>query len=151
MYVLAPNKTVTVFPYSVEALRRDNPNTSFPSELTDERLSDYSVFPVVEQPAPDYDPATQDLNQCNPTLTNKQWLQTWQVSQASAKEIEERTKEKANEVRQQRNELLQGCDWTQLPDAPVDRAAWASYRQELRNVTTQAGFPWKVIWPQQPQ
>ena len=31
--------------------------------------------------------------------------------------------------------------------APVDKAAWAAYRQELRDITAQAGFPWNVQWP----
>jgi len=32
-----------------------------------------------------------------------------------------------------RDRLLAACDWTQLPDAPVDRDAWATYRQQLRD------------------
>jgi hypothetical protein len=150
MYVLAPNQTVETFPYSIGALRRDNPNTSFPRQPSDELLASYNVFPVVEQPAPDYNPATQNLNQVNPTLTAGEWLQTWQVTDASPEEIAERTEAKAAEVRQQRNQLLADCDWTQLPDAPVDSAVWATYRQELRDVTAQAGFPWDVTWPETP-
>lgn len=54
------------------------------------------------------------------------------------------------QVRQQRNALLVACDWTQLPDAPVDQTAWAAYRQALRDVTDQEGFPANVIWPVPP-
>lgn len=36
-------------------------------------------------------------------------------------------------VRQIRNLLLVECDWTQLPDAPVDAAEWATYRAQLRD------------------
>jgi hypothetical protein len=36
-------------------------------------------------------------------------------------------------MRLHRNRLLADSDWTQLPDAPVDREAWATYRQTLRN------------------
>lgn len=54
------------------------------------------------------------------------------------------------QVRQQRNTLLVACDWTQLPDAPVDQTAWAAYRQALRDVTDQDGFPANVIWPVPP-
>lgn len=54
-------------------------------------------------------------------------------------------------VREQRNKLLSKSDWTQLPDAPVDQAAWAGYRQELRDLTEQVGFPTEVIWPTAPQ
>ena len=49
-----------------------------------------------------------------------------------------------------RNQRLSDCDWTQLADAPVDRAAWAAYRQALRDISKQSGFPWQVVWPEQP-
>ena len=58
--------------------------------------------------------------------------------------------EQGKSVRTDRNKRLADCDWTQLPDAPVDTAAWATYRQELRDVTAQAGFPWDVQWPVAP-
>ena len=50
-----------------------------------------------------------------------------------------------------RNRLLYECDWTQVADAPVDQAAWAAYRQELRDVTSQETFPSEVTWPVPPQ
>jgi hypothetical protein len=52
-------------------------------------------------------------------------------------------------VRAERNKLLADCDWTQLPDAPVDTAAWAVYRQALRDITTQAD-PFNIVWPTLP-
>lgn len=60
------------------------------------------------------------------------------------------TSAQAAEVRAQRNEMLAACDWTQLADAPVDAAAWATYRQELRDIPAQSGFPTDVIWPTPP-
>ncbi|AZB56845.1 phage tail protein, partial [Cereibacter sphaeroides] len=45
---------------------------------------------------------------------------------------------------------LAACDWTQVADAPVDRAAWAAYRQTLRDVPEQAGFPAGIAWPEPP-
>jgi hypothetical protein len=56
----------------------------------------------------------------------------------------------ANQVRQRRDRLLQASDWTQVPDAPVDRAAWADYRQALRDLSKQKGFPDQVVWPVPP-
>ena len=58
--------------------------------------------------------------------------------------------EQAKSVRDTRNTKLKDCDWTQVADAPVDKAAWAVYRQALRDVTSQAGFPWTVTWPEAP-
>lgn len=61
------------------------------------------------------------------------------------------TEEQATAVRSDRNERLVNTDWTQVADAPVDKAAWATYRQALRDVTAQEGFPWNVTWPVQPE
>jgi len=58
--------------------------------------------------------------------------------------------EKAGQVRADRNVKLTASDWTQVADAPVDKQAWATYRQALRDVTTQSGFPWTVTWPDAP-
>ena len=52
-------------------------------------------------------------------------------------------------IRAERNRLLSDCDWTQLPDAPVDAAVWATYRQELRDITTQTD-PFAIVWPESP-
>jgi len=58
--------------------------------------------------------------------------------------------EQAKSVRATRDAKLAECDWTQVADAPVDKAVWATYRQALRDVTAQTGFPWTVEWPTQP-
>lgn len=58
--------------------------------------------------------------------------------------------EQAKSVRENRNKRLAESDWTQLADAPVDSAVWATYRQALRDVTAQSGFPWEVTWPDAP-
>lgn len=57
---------------------------------------------------------------------------------------------KAEQIRAERNQLLASSDWTQVVDAPVDQATWAAYRQELRDITSQVGFPENVIWPVAP-
>ena len=56
----------------------------------------------------------------------------------------------AEQVRAERNQLLAASDWTQVADAPVDQAAWATYRQALRDLTEQVGFPETVNWPIKP-
>jgi hypothetical protein len=56
----------------------------------------------------------------------------------------------AKSVRQTRNDKLTQSDWTQLADSTVDTASWATYRQALRDITTQAGFPWTITWPDAP-
>jgi len=49
--------------------------------------------------------------------------------------------ERAIANREYRNQLLTASDWTQLPDAPVNREAWAAYRQALRDLTNNVNWP----------
>ena len=49
-----------------------------------------------------------------------------------------------------RNSLLQSTDWTQVPDAPVDQQAWATYRQELRDLPDNTEDPRNPVWPTKP-
>jgi hypothetical protein len=57
----------------------------------------------------------------------------------------------ADTIRAQRDALLAASDWTQLADAPVNQAAWAAYRQALRDAPEQTGFPESVVWPTAPE
>jgi hypothetical protein len=59
-------------------------------------------------------------------------------------------KEDCKRIREERDQLLLKCDWTQLPKSPVDAAAWEEYRQALRDVPAQDGFPNDVVWPEKP-
>jgi hypothetical protein len=58
--------------------------------------------------------------------------------------------EQATNVRRQRTEKLNDCDWTQIADSTADKTAWATYRQALRDVPLQTGFPWTIVWPESP-
>ena len=56
----------------------------------------------------------------------------------------------ADEALAKRKVLLLESDWTQLPDVSVDKEAWATYRQELRDITSQEGYPLEITWPVAP-
>lgn len=56
----------------------------------------------------------------------------------------------SHSIREKRDMLLVNSDWTQVADAPVDQTAWATYRQALRDITAQNGFPNEVTWPVEP-
>ena len=54
-------------------------------------------------------------------------------------------------VKIQRNKLLALSDWTQLPDVPqATKDLWAPYRQALRDIPNQEGFPHEIEWPKSP-
>lgn len=54
------------------------------------------------------------------------------------------------QLRMKRDRLLSSCDWTQAPDAPVDRSAWAVYRQSLRDLPSNTIDPRSPVWPTPP-
>jgi hypothetical protein len=56
------------------------------------------------------------------------------------------------EVGNTRGLLLVQSDWTQLPDVPLEtKTQWATYRQALRDITDQPGYPFNIVWPTPPQ
>ena len=81
-----------------------------------------------------------------PTFTDGETTAAEQETAYKASKDEEQ----ATSVRTSRNDKLKECDWTQITDATVDKTAWATYRQALRDITAQAGFPWTITWPDAP-
>jgi hypothetical protein len=134
--------------YSIGQLRRDNPNTSFPKRPSDELLADWDVFPLTPTPRPEVD-YTKNVTEGAAVLTDGAWTQVWDVTDATPDEIAQRTDNEGQSVRSQRDYLLQQTDWMALSDNTMT-PEWAAYRQSLRDVTDQAGFPWSITWPTKP-
>jgi len=130
-------------PYSIEQLRQDNPNTSFPKTFSNDRLAQWGVYPYTMQEQPDYNYLTQVLSVDTFVEVNGVWTQGWTVSNRSVEDA-------SNNIRSQRNNLLAQTDWMALSDN-VMSPAWAEYRQYLRDVTAQEGFPFSVVWPSKPE
>ena len=149
LYVLAPNDVVDTFPYRVVDLKADNPNTSFPSNPSDALLAEWDVFPVTEAAKPSYDDdQTVDRNS-TPVLVNGAWIVGWTVRDLTQAEIDDL----ADSFREARNQKLDNSDWTQIGDSPLsdsDKTAWQTYRQDLRDIPDQAGFPTTITWPTEP-
>ena len=55
-----------------------------------------------------------------------------------------------DQIRLWRNAELKNTDWTQLPDAPVDKVAWAEYRQSLRDLPNIGGLAIEAQFPTRP-
>lgn len=147
-YAKLKDGNVELYPYTITDLRRAYPNVSFPPEMSDEELAQFDVVQVTptEQPVIDY---TKNLSR----WAEKQgavWVEVWTITDATPEEISQRLSDQWEAVRQERDAKLYQCDWTQLPDAPVDHATWATYRQQLREVTQQSD-PFNIVWPVAPQ
>ncbi len=143
MYILSTNNQVVAYPYSFYRLMQDNPQISFPKNPSDDLLASYNVFSVQPTDQPMYDHATHSVDEGAPVNINGTWTQVWTVEQLPQDVA-------AANVRAHRAGLLSDCDWTQVADAPVDKTLWSTYRQALRDISKQPGFPWSVEWPVQP-
>jgi hypothetical protein len=150
MFAKLNNGQLEKYPYTLGMLRKDNHNVSFPKVLDDATLARFSVVRVASTPRPEYD-YTKDFN-VTVEQVDGAWVEKWIATDVSAEEIAQRTENQANNVRAERNQKLSQSDWTQGKDiADEVSTAWATYRQALRDVPAQAGFPWAVTWPTQPE
>jgi hypothetical protein len=126
------------------------PNTGFPVQLTEEIINEFGGDVVFEGPQAQptrYQVAFRD----GVEQIDGKWYTKYSVADMEQEAKDALDASQAASQRAFRNTLLSDCDWTQLPDAPVNTQAWANYRQGLRDVTSQAGFPWDIQWPEKPQ
>lgn len=150
MYLLLKNNQIEKYPYSIDNLKKDNPDTSFPESLSTERLADFGVYSVIPSEAPSVD-YTKNVKEVLPIFKDNKWIQAWKIENASESEKTERLDMAWSELRYNRNMLLSNSDWTQLDDTSVNKTAWASYRQDLRNLPQNTTDPFNPIWPQKPE
>lgn len=83
MYIKLNKGVIDKYPYSLNELKNENPNTSFPENITDELLAEYEVFKVNQVSQPEYD-YTQYVIEESPNLINGEWHQYWSVIKKTA-------------------------------------------------------------------
>jgi len=118
-------------------------------QLTPEVMEALGVDPVLEGPQAQptrYQVAFRD----GVEQIEGQWFTKYSVSDMDDEAKIALDALQASSIRTQRNTKLSECDWTQVADAPVDKEVWAIYRQALRDITQQDGFPWDITWPDAP-
>jgi len=147
--------------------RAEHPNTSFPRVLTAEILSSYGYDPILEGAQATTTAPYETSQRAGIEEVNGQWFTKYVVGPtfsdyvdeegvtvtAAEQETQYRQRiddEAAKRVREDRNKRLGETDWTQLVDAPLDATPWVTYRQALRDVPSQPGFPHNVTWPTEP-
>jgi hypothetical protein len=148
-------------------IRKLFPNTSLPRVWNEAVCNQLGIDPVLESPAPEVT-RYQTANQNGVTQdANGNWVWAWTIGpvfteytdeegvthtaeEQEAAYIQRIDDEQATAVRADRDKQLADTDWTQVADAQVDKAVWATYRQALRDVPAQENFPWDVTWPEVP-
>ena len=172
MYVKITNDQPVEFPYTIGQFRRDNPHTSFPKNIPDSMLRRNLVHPVVELGKPNHDPLVQDLVMDEMPHREVLWYRTeedatdpitgevdqdqvgepihgnrWLIGYTIVNKPQDQAKDA---VRDRRNKLLSTTDWMALSDSKIT-SEWSAYRQALRDISSQSGFPYSVEWPTEPQ
>jgi hypothetical protein len=124
------------------------PNTSFPSQWSVELVEELGLDPVFETPAPTvtrYQTAYKD----GVEQVAGKWVWKWSVSEMDDTAKAAKDAEAAKAVRSSRDAKLAETDWTALSDVTMS-PEMAAYRQALRDVPSQAGFPYDITWPEKP-
>lgn len=133
--------------------RAEHRNTSFPPTLTPELIDSFGYDPVFEGPQPTLIPPYQHARRDGVIQIDGKWYTHYVAAEPDADDKARMDADQADRIRTERNRLLSESDWTQLADSPLDadaKLAWQLYRETLRMVPQQSGFPWNVDWPPVP-
>ena len=148
LLIKATNDTVQQYPYSVGLLRKENPNTSFPKQVSAADMASFNVYPVTEVTPTVAD--TQKLVKVwTPTLVGGEWVLAHEAVDLTSEDIAEATAVLAANAREQRDALLAATDFYALSDV-VMTSDMTTYRSDLRSVPTLTGFPSDFTWPTAP-
>jgi hypothetical protein len=89
IYIKVKDGIVEKYPYSVEELKAENKDVSFPAQVSLETLAEFGVFPLLRLAKPEID-HTKNVNEDTPKFVNDKWVQVWEVTAASNDEILQR-------------------------------------------------------------
>lgn len=128
------------------------PNTGFPSQLTEELINEFGGDVVFEGPQASpgrYQYSYQD----GVELIDGKWYTKWSVGDLDDEAKAAKDAQQAVSVREDRNKRLAATDWRVIKHLELNEnipGVWEVYRQALRDVPDQPGFPWEVTWPNEP-
>ena len=136
--------------YSIGQLRRDNPNTSFPKNIPSSILESFGVYTYTQEQQTTFDEKTKKLEDGGFVKQDGAWIKTWNIVEKTSEELAEWIESKKQQVRSQRDMLIAETDYLALSDNTLS-PEMAAYRQALRDITTQEGFPESISWPTKPE
>ena len=148
LLVKATNNTVQQYPYSVGLLRKENPNTSFPKQVSAADMASFNVYPVTEV-TPTVSDTQKLVKVWTPTLVGGDWVLAHEAVDLTSEDIAEATAVLAANARVTRDGLLAATDFYALSDV-VMTSDMTTYRSDLRSVPDQENFPSAITWPTAP-
>ena len=149
-FAFVEDNVIQEYPVSIGQIKERFPNTSFSSDWENSDLSGFGVVRVANTEEPAFDQYTQRVEEVTPTFSDNEWRRTYSVVSLTDDERQTVLSFKEDSVRAERNEKLALSDWTQLSDSSANTAAWATYRQALRDLPTTDGWPHNITWPTEP-
>ena len=136
--------------YNLGQLRRDNKGISFPKTIEASTLASYGVYSVVVADQPSYIEEAEVITRDTVAVeVNGQYTYLWVVRPKTPAELEEDLVMLTRVARDNRDAELRATDWQAVSDRTMTGAEIA-YRQALRDVPQQAGFPKAHTWPNKP-
>lgn len=149
IYAFIQDGTIAEYPVYEGDIRLRYPNISFGVNF----VPPEGYVQVTDTTRPDVD-YKKVVTEGQPEFVNGQWARVWIVTDATAEQIAEYETSLIQYNLQIRNRLLVESDWSGLTDCTLSdekKAEWASYRQALRDITAQEGFPHNITWPTKPE
>lgn len=125
-----------------EKIQWDETTNTSVRKLSEDQRVEFGVSRLKRVTPPFFDVDTQTRVEGDPVLTDGVWVQNWIVT-------EEPEESKGVNIRRTRTTKLELSDWRALSDTTMS-AEWTTYRQALRDITAQAGFPNTITWPDEP-
>ena len=146
-YVQASDETfVRHIRDEVENIQWDETNQTSVRKLSEDQRVEFGVSRLNMVTPPSFDSHTQTREEGDAVLTDGVWTQNWTVIDAP-EDI------KAINIRQARDAKLELSDWMAIRASEGGTATpsdWITYRQALRDIPGQAGFPNTITWPTEP-
>jgi len=144
MYALIENGAVVQYPYSASNLIQDNPETSFPADISNATLESFGVY-IVYNTTPPVVTNDQYLQEGTPVYNDEdqRWEQVWIVVDMTPEQIAQRDESDRQANKAQAETLLQQTDWTTIPDVSdpavsdpylTNSAEFAAYRSTIRKI-----------------
>ena len=134
-------------------VRNLHKNTSFPKTWTPEIVEELGLDPVFETPAPEVT-RYQTAFQNGVEQVNGKWQWKWSVADMDDEAKARIDDEAAKAVRAERDRRIAETDWLVIKNLELNQnvpGKWEVYRQDLRDIPAQIGFPHNVSWPVKPE
>lgn len=156
MWALVKDKRLVKYPYTRRDLKNDHPTVSFPAVMDKTLLKEFDVQEVtIDNTIPPHDHRVESVvGDTVPTYTTRGWVLGMSVRPKPLEEIHTENRAAATKAKERRNKDLDQVDRELFRDyleegKPIP-TSFKEYKQALRDITKQDGFPMSIQWPEKP-